>query len=215
MDLTELFTNLESKGFEIEKRKAYMSDGKYGVVISGISMDKTRPKEDSGKQPVDLVKMSLEVVEPAEFAGVTTSMDFLIYSGKEEFGPSKNMTFGFWSLYEKVTAMVSRKYFKLPKSAMTDSDKFVEMLTSKANEHLSDKVLYVERKKNNKGYRNTNFLTFDKEEAGVLGAYPDETQEAAEKIASESTFSDNENPFGREAKDDTTGTNTASDDDWI
>lgn len=216
MDLTELFTNLETKGFIVEKRGSFLPNGKYGVKIMGISLETTTPKEDSGKEPVDFVKFELEAVEPAGNAGQSTNISFFAWSGKEDKGPTKNMTYGFWSLYETSISLSQHGYFKLPKSSLTDSDKFIEALTGKANEFLTDKVFYVERKNGkNSQYANTNFLSLDKEEAGELGAYPDETQEAAEKIASESTFSDNENPFGREAKDDITGTNTASDDDWI
>lgn len=216
MDLTTLFNDLESKGFTVQRQGAYMPNGKFGVKITAISLETTTPSEDSGKTPVDFVKFELEAVEPVGNSGQSTNMSFFAWSGAEDKGPQKNMTFGFWSLYQTALSLAQHGYFKLPKSAMTDSDKFIEALTGKANEHLTDKVFYVERKKGkNSNYANTNFLTLDKADAGELGAYPDETQEVAEKIASESTFSDNENPFGREAKDDITGTNTASDDDWI
>lgn len=216
MDLTTLFNDLESKGFAVQTSRGYLPNGKFGVKIMGISLETTTPADDSGKKPVDFVKFDLEAVEPTENSGQSTNISFFAWSGTEDKGPQKNMTYGFWSLYQTALALSQHGYFKLPKSALTDSDKFIEALTGKANEHLTDKVFYVERKKGkNSNYANTNYLCLEKEEAGELGAYPDDTQLEAEKVASVSVPSDNENPFAREVKDDTTGTNATSDDDWI
>ena len=89
-------------------------------------------------------------------------------------------------------------------------------MTGKANEHLTDKVFYVERKKGkNSNYANTNFLSLDKNEAGVLGAYPDETQVIAESVASATTLTDSDNPFGREVENVTNGDDAKNDDDWL
>lgn len=217
MDLTTLFNDLESKGFAVQTSRGYLPNGKFGVKIMGISLETTTPSEDSGKKPVDFVKFDLEAVEPAGNSGQSTNISFFAWSGADDKGPEKNMTYGFWSLYQTALALSQHGYFKLPKSALTDSDKFIEALTGKANEHLTDKVFYVERKKGkNSNYANTNYLCLEKEEAGELGAYPDDTQLEAENVASTSIPSDDENPFAREVKDDNAKTSTtATDDDWI
>ncbi len=216
MDLTTLFNDLESKGFTVQRQGAYMPNGKFGVKITRISLETTTPSEDSGKTPVDFVKFELEAVEPVENSGQSTNMSFFAWSGAEDKGPQKNMTFGFWSLYQTALSLAQHGYFKLPKSAMTDSDKFIEALTGKTNEHLTDKVFYVERKKGkNSNYANTSFLTLDKADAGELGAYPDETQVIAESVASATTLTDSDNPFGREVENVTSGDDAKDDDDWI
>ena len=74
-------------------------------------------------------------------------------------------------------------------------------------------MFYIEKKpqKDNPKYSNVNFLSIDAEKAGELGAYADETQEAAESIASNTTITDADNPFAREE----VANNGGEDDDWL
>lgn len=214
MDLTEIYKGIEENGFKIQKRGLYLPEGKFGVKITTIEMGQTKGDIANGKQPSDKVIINLEATEPKEYAGMVTNMGFSVESGAETYGPNKQMTYAFWSLYEMITVMVSEEYLKMPKKAMAESDAFLNILTTKANEHLSNKTFYVERK-SKKGFTNTNFLSLDKNEAGVLGAYPDETQVIAENVASAATLTDSDNPFGREVENVASGDNAKDDDDWL
>lgn len=210
MDLTEIYKGIEENGFKIQKRGLYLPEGKFGVKITNIEMGKTKGDIANGKQPADKVIINLEATEPKEYAGMVTNMGFSVKSGAETYGPNKQMTFAFWSLYEMITVMVSEEYLKMPKKAMAESDAFLNALTTKANEHLSNKTFYVERK-SKKGFTNTNFLSIDKNEAGILGAHHDETQDVAETVASNTVITDNDNPFGRDSKE----VDNNEDDEWL
>lgn len=192
----------------------YLRNGKYGVKITQIELDTTNPKPDSGKQPQEFVNYHLEVVEPKEFAGIAESLKFYHNAkGEAKFGPDKDTTYNMWNLMDKTIALWQAKFFKLPQSALSDEKKLIEMLTTKTNETLTDKVFYIEKKpqKDNPKYSNVNFFSIDAEKAGELGAYPDETQEVAEAVASNTVITDNDNPFARNE----VVSNDGEDDDWL
>ena len=192
----------------------YLRNGKYGVKITQIELARTDPKPESGKQPQDFVNYHLEVVEPKEFAGISESLKFYHKAkGEAKYGPDKDTTYNMWNLLDKTIALWQAKFFKLPQSVLSDENKLIDTLTTKTNETLTEKVFYIEKKpqKDNPKYSNVNFLSIDAEKAGELGAYADETQEAAESIASNTTITDADNPFAREE----VANNDGEDDDWL
>lgn len=219
MDLTKMFKQMEENDFKPTTfTNSYLKNGKYGVKITWIQLDRTDPKPESGKQPQDFVHYHLEVVEPKEFAGKTESLKFYHLSkGEKKYGPDKDATFNMWNLMDKTIALWQAKFFKLPQSVLPDENKLIETLTTKTNETLTDKVFYIEKKpqKKNPEYSNVEFLTLNVEEAGELGEYADETQVEAEKLADATTLTDSDNPFAREVENGASGDDATDNDDWL
>lgn len=218
MNLTKMFKQMEENDFKPTKTNSkWLRNGRYGVKITQIELDRTDPKPESGKEPQDYVKYHLEVVEPKEYAGKVDYLKFYPNSkGDKRFGPDKDMTYGLWSFVDTTVILWQAGFFKLPTSVLSDEQELIKVLTTKSNETIKDKVFYIEKiPQDNPKFSNVNFLELNKEKAGELGEFPEETQVEAEKLADATTLKDSDNPFAREVENGASGDDAKDDDDWL
>lgn len=186
MDLNSMFKKMEQNGFKSTKlTDIWLKNGRYGVKLTRMELDITSPKPESGKEPQYYVKFNLEVVEPKEYAGKAETLKFYPNSkGKKIFGPDKDMSYGLWSFVDTTVVLWQAGYFRLPTSVLSDEQELIRVLTTQSNQTITDKVFYIEKTpQDNSNYSNVDFIGLEKEEVGKLGAFPDETEEYAEPIA--------------------------------